>query len=584
MATSPICKITEHDCYSVVDKSYTNLNSSPHIDNYMNGNTILLNSMLPELGKFHQIRVNDLNINEEEKLINQNNNISEEKDKGNLDKNDYNVSHLSSMKNEKKFTYDPQLFDDKITKEKIAFETNIENKTIQKVKLNDFFPNSSNEAIVQSKNSLKINFYDLNKDYLSITKLKLPQNSRIRGSHQLFCNFNHIISNLDFVSIIYDTPEINFFSSEVILYQQHGSNKKFFVKRYLHNVAEKTYEHWQPFYENIIRTSYREYALMKLFSLCPFSVNPTDIQFAYIENYSFVIVELLMDYGGNSLKAILDDSVSIDIKDTLKYFRQLVVALNYLEINKVTHNDIKPENILLDLEEDESRRRVRLIDFNIGDNLSTVSAFFESGLIKGYTPAYAAPEIAKLIKKNNKEEINRYFSQIYSLGLVSLFMLRVFENDSMKELNAFKQIYLNDPKKYEENINNKFNEFLIKIKGKLDANDYVVAQKIMKLTKVCLSYEQNQRLTSYNLLKILDPAFFDQHNLEEIEAEINKCLKDQLKDFEDRTNNKVLKNTKFFLYRTHNIESGIFNQNAPIQCSSEYQNSPLQINQSIVKY
>jgi len=277
------------------------------------------------------------------------------------------------------------------------FEKNQEKQCEYIDKLNNFLPSSQKASVIISKNSMKIQFYDLNKEFMNIKKLNLGEKSSIRGFKELFCNFNHEISTLKFCLSIYETLEKNGISSEVLLFEQQETKKKYIVKRYLHNLTEKKYPLWQPYYENIIRESYREYALMKLFSMCPFSVTPKDIQFAYNENPNFLIVELLMDYGGENLKTIIEgtEETAINIKDALKYFRQLVQALNYLEVYKITHNDIKLENILLDLNENEFQRRVRLIDFNAGDNLSSASVFFDCGIMKGCTPAYAAPELAK---------------------------------------------------------------------------------------------------------------------------------------------------------------------------------------------
>jgi len=50
-----------------------------------------------------------------------------------------------------------------------------------------------------------------------------------------------------------------------------------------------------------------------------------------------------------------------------KIFRQLLSAVTYLDDKKIVHNDLKSENVLLDLGNGE--KKVKLIDFGLADDV-----------------------------------------------------------------------------------------------------------------------------------------------------------------------------------------------------------------------
>ncbi|KAH8317430.1 hypothetical protein KR074_000089 [Drosophila pseudoananassae] len=87
----------------------------------------------------------------------------------------------------------------------------------------------------------------------------------------------------------------------------------------------------------------------------------------------------------------------------LRFFRDMVLGLEYLHIRCVIHRDIKPENMLLD-----SGDRVKIADFGIS-NVHAPST--QSQTVMG-TPLYMAPEAMNPTGKAG------FKSDIWSLGLV----------------------------------------------------------------------------------------------------------------------------------------------------------------------
>ncbi len=58
---------------------------------------------------------------------------------------------------------------------------------------------------------------------------------------------------------------------------------------------------------------------------------------------------MVMEYvKGTDLEKVLDEKEQLDLKTALKYFRQLLSALDFAHKQKVIHRDIRPSNILID--------------------------------------------------------------------------------------------------------------------------------------------------------------------------------------------------------------------------------------------
>ena len=96
------------------------------------------------------------------------------------------------------------------------------------------------------------------------------------------------------------------------------------------------------------------------------------------------ILIMVMEYiEGTDLEKILDKSSTLEIKTALKYFKQILSALAFAHQKSVIHRDIRPSNILINLDND-----VKIADFGT----STLLQEKQFATTKIGSPPYMAPE------------------------------------------------------------------------------------------------------------------------------------------------------------------------------------------------
>jgi serine/threonine-protein kinase len=96
------------------------------------------------------------------------------------------------------------------------------------------------------------------------------------------------------------------------------------------------------------------------------------------------ILIMVMEYiEGTDLEKILDMSSALEIKTALKYFKQILSALAFAHQKSVIHRDIRPSNILINLDND-----VKIADFGT----STLLQEKQFATTKIGSPPYMAPE------------------------------------------------------------------------------------------------------------------------------------------------------------------------------------------------
>ena len=126
------------------------------------------------------------------------------------------------------------------------------------------------------------------------------------------------------------------------------------------------------------------------------------------EKYYFIIMENVV--GGNLFNAInkmgkLPESLAKNI------FRQLIETIKYIHSKNIVHRDIKPDNILLNL-----NNNIKLCDFGVSKEIKKGILISDSC----GTPAFIAPEI--LLSK----PYDPYIADIWSCGVVLYIMVSGF--------------------------------------------------------------------------------------------------------------------------------------------------------------
>ena len=126
------------------------------------------------------------------------------------------------------------------------------------------------------------------------------------------------------------------------------------------------------------------------------------------EKYFFIIMENII--GGNLLNAInkmskLSESIARNI------FKQLIETVKYLHNKGIVHRDIKPDNILLNI-----NNNIKLCDFGVSKEIKKGQLITDSC----GTPAFIAPEILL------DEPYDPYMTDIWSSGVVLYVMVSGF--------------------------------------------------------------------------------------------------------------------------------------------------------------
>jgi len=130
--------------------------------------------------------------------------------------------------------------------------------------------------------------------------------------------------------------------------------------------------------------------------------NIVEVYSTDMENHCFV-----MEYAkGKELTDIIRESGPLDVERGIKIARQIAEALRYIHLQRITHRDIKPQNIIID-----EKDKIKLLDFSIahfGDKESTTTA---SGATLG-SVYYMSPE------QIDDTTAVSHLTDIYSFGVI----------------------------------------------------------------------------------------------------------------------------------------------------------------------
>ncbi|CAF3713175.1 unnamed protein product [Adineta steineri] len=126
----------------------------------------------------------------------------------------------------------------------------------------------------------------------------------------------------------------------------------------------------------------------------------------YWTHHSDQFLYILLDYiPGGELFTYMRRRGTFDLKTSLFYICEIIVAFEYLHSLQIIYRDLKPENILLDGE-----GHVKLVDFGFAKKISN-KTFTTCG-----TPEYLSPELIKTAGHNK-------CTDWWSLGILLFEML-----------------------------------------------------------------------------------------------------------------------------------------------------------------
>lgn len=141
------------------------------------------------------------------------------------------------------------------------------------------------------------------------------------------------------------------------------------------------------------------------------------------EGYAYLVMDRL---EGESLAARIAKLGRLDVPSALGIAESIAAALDAAHARGVVHRDVKPSNVFLALESDDTET-VKLLDFGVSKALDTITRTQGDVLIG--TPQYMAPEQARGL-----QDVDRR-ADVFALAAVIYHMLAgrpPFEGDSLE--------------------------------------------------------------------------------------------------------------------------------------------------------
>ncbi|MEG4322088.1 MULTISPECIES: AAA family ATPase [unclassified Microcoleus] len=210
------------------------------------------------------------------------------------------------------------------------------------------------------------------------------------------------------------------------------------------------------------------------------------VKYYSLETYQNRLALISEDFGGNSLGQII--SKKLDLTAFLNIGIQLASALNSLHQNGIIHKDIKPSNIIINLE----TGTVKLTDFSIASRLSKETPQINStNLVEG-TVAYMSPE-----QTGRMNRTLDYRSDFYSLGVTFYEMLTgelpFNSNDILELVHCHIAKHPAPPCEYSRNPENSdkipqvVSDIVMKLLAKNAEDRYQTAEGIQADLEKCLN-------------------------------------------------------------------------------------------------
>ncbi|MGV8027320.1 MAG: serine/threonine protein kinase [Anaerolineaceae bacterium] len=213
-------------------------------------------------------------------------------------------------------------------------------------------------------------------------------------------------------------------------------------------------------------------------------------------------------YGGMNFREFLANKISLPERDMLRYFLQITNPVAYLHKRKILHNDLKPQNVLMDgddhliLGDFGLSRRVNRHKYIRGDQKSIWGS-----------PVYLAPELPQGLSPS-------YSSDVYALGII-LFILVIgyppFYHDDLDVLIRMHQTVEPPlPHLLSATISKELETIMLCAIAKLPSDRFANAQKLQDAIASYL--KKNHSKISQNLIaRRPETLSFDQEKTKQIE-------------------------------------------------------------------
>ena len=290
--------------------------------------------------------------------------------------------------------------------------------------------------------------------------------------------------------------------------------------------------------------------------------------FEFFETNDYYCLVMENVVGGNLLNTI---NKMNKIPENLSkiIFKQLILTLKYIHSNNIVHRDIKPDNILLDL-----NNTIKLCDFGVSKIISKGELTDDSC----GTPAFIAPEI--LLEK----PYNPYATDIWSCGVVLYVMITGFFpfrgiSETQLHENILKGVY---PKPI--NISNELSDLLSKILN-IFPNKRISIQQILEhpwlnnyndetenrdfnlnlFTKAEKIIYGKMKLNYKNISKDIQIENFTNKNIDSFYEEENQNVKTMSFVFTPYNSNREKDDDEDLYYDDVNIENDIIKFNSKVQ-------------------
>ncbi|MEP0755241.1 trifunctional serine/threonine-protein kinase/ATP-binding protein/sensor histidine kinase [Trichocoleus sp. Lan] len=225
------------------------------------------------------------------------------------------------------------------------------------------------------------------------------------------------------------------------------------------------------------------------------SLNLDGVAKAYdLKSYQNTLVMLLEDFGGQSLK-ILMDKQNFTVLEAIKITIKIVETLAKLHNLNIIHKDINPSNIVFD----PKSRQVKFIDFGISSVLSRENPTLKNPNVLEGTLAYMSPEQTGRMNRSLD-----YRTDFYSLGVTFYELLtgRLPFNgtDAIELVHNHIALTPIPPHKFNQSIPKAVSDLVMKLLAKTAEDRYQSAYGIQADLEYCLTQlEINNQIPEFSL-------------------------------------------------------------------------------------